>query len=62
LSIIRFALAESIAIYGLVLYFLGVSWVVFAIFWAWSFCIFLFLVPTEAGLDRFLGTKEIKPL
>ncbi len=61
-SILRYALAESICIFGLILFFLGASWQVYAVFWGWSFCLMLFLIPTEGGIDRFLGRNKMTPV
>ncbi|MDP8222529.1 MAG: hypothetical protein P9L99_04150 [Candidatus Lernaella stagnicola] len=50
--IIRWALAEAVAIFGLVLIILGEELPVLLIFVAWSIALFMILAPTEGAKRR----------
>jgi len=57
-SIIRWAMSESIAIYGLVLFILGASWYVFGGFFIWSLFMLIIFMPNQGALDRFNSLKN----
>jgi len=59
--IIRWALAESIAIYGLVLFILGASWAVFIPFLVWAIIMQLLLAPTHNSQQRYMDRKRSSP-
>lgn len=52
-SIMRWAFAEAIAAYGLILFFMGATAPTFGLFLGWAFLLELFLRPTQDDLDRF---------
>lgn len=52
-SILRWALAEAIGIYGFALFVLGASWTVFGTFLAWALLLELRLMPTADDQQRF---------
>lgn len=56
--IFRWAFAESICIYGLVLFILGATWYIFGSFFILSLFLFMILMPTQATLDRFNYLKN----
>ncbi|MDP8257685.1 MAG: hypothetical protein P9M14_18210 [Candidatus Alcyoniella australis] len=51
--IVRWAMAESIAIFGLALYMIGADAPFFFIFLVWSLALMLLLMPNHASRDRF---------
>ena len=51
--ILRWALAGSIGVYGFVLFVLGASWVILAIFLGWALLLNLILMPTQNDRDKF---------
>jgi hypothetical protein len=55
--VVRFALAESVAVYGLVLFLLGRSWAVLLAFVAWALALMVLIRPSadEATLLREWG-------
>ena len=56
-NILRCALAESVAIFGLVLAMLGENPSVFSLFFVWSVGLFLLLAPTNSARLRFESRK-----
>lgn len=56
--IIRWALAESIGIYGFVIYFMGGSLTVLAGFIVWSLVLNLIHSPTHANYEKYLVARD----
>ena len=57
-SIIRWALAESIGAYGLVLFMLGASRVIFGIFLGWALLLNLMMMPNKNDRNKFVLLKD----
>ncbi|MCZ7586833.1 MAG: hypothetical protein M5R36_27765 [Deltaproteobacteria bacterium] len=62
LCLVRWAMAESIAVFGLVLLFLGAPAAVGLGFCAWAMALLLLIRPTPAGEQEVRGAPRIPPL
>ena len=51
--LIRGAFAESVGVYGFVLYLLGASRNLFSVFLVWSLALLILIMPSSADQDRF---------
>lgn len=52
-AILRWALSESVAIFGLVMKFLGADALVLYVFVGWSLLLYLVLAPRQSEIERF---------
>jgi hypothetical protein len=59
-SVIRWALAEAVAVYGLVLCFLGAPETTSGAFFGWALLSLFRLRPSAEDYQRFLGLKRQK--
>ena len=56
--VVRWALAESVGIFGLVLTILGASTIICASFFIWSALLFVLLAPTRGDRQRFANLNN----